>query len=324
MSSIEQVKSFFRFLFKHKWKFVICFNSVIVFLLMLFPFNDLTDLVTSQVSQLTKNSVYVQMDELELSAFPTGIRVGNLLIETSQFPAIRTQQLTVSPSVMSLINKRPAGSMEADGFLDGSLRLNLGPGSKTDSGIDRQKLEITGQKINLAKARELASINLPFKGTLNIESSALADLSFSEQPDLDLNLEISKFELPPANVETPFGPLTLPELKLGQIQLKGRLSNGRFQIEQGTLGKAGDDIVGTIKGGIGLQIVNRGGTITPQLGAYSLEIDMTTSAAFTEKASLFLTFVEQHKKAAPQGASRYAFKVSAAGPQSPASVSALR
>lgn len=323
MSSLNQLKDFFKFLLTHKWKFVLCATSVLVFIVVLFPFNDLTDLITSQVSKLTKNSVYIQMDELELSALPTGIRLGNLLIETSQFPAIRTKELTVSPSVMSVINKKPAGSMKADGFLDGSVFLSLAPGSKTENGIERQKIEIRAEQINLAKVRNFVPVPIPFKGTLKIESSALADLTFNEQPDMDLQIEISKFEIPTSNIETPLGPLTMPELKLGQLQLKGRLSNGRFQIEQGVLGKPGDDLVGTVKGGIGLQINNRNGTITPQIGAYSLEVDMTTSPAFTEKASLFLTFIEQHKKSSPQGA-RYSFKVSASGPQSPPSVSALR
>ncbi len=44
------------------------------------------------------------------------------------------------------------------------------------------------------------------------------------------------------------GPLTLPDLKLSTVELKGRLAAGRFVIETGTIGKPGDELYGTIKG----------------------------------------------------------------------------
>ena len=120
------------------------------------------------------------------------------------------------------------------------------------------------------------------------------------------------------------GPLTLPEIKLKQVHLKGRLSNGKFNIEEGVVGQQGDELTGTVKGFFNLMLeAQKNGSVTPVLGSYSLELDLNMKKSFEDRASLFLTFIEQFKSPTSEG-SRYAFKLSATSPQSPPNMSALR
>jgi type II secretion system protein N len=321
---MEFVSKFFRLLNKNKGKLVLMFLSAIVFIFVLFPFDDLADLVSSQVSKLSNNSVYLQFEKLKMSFFPQpGVQMDQVYIESMTTKALSAQELVITPSIMGLISQKPYGHVAAKGFLKGDVDLNMGKGSKSDNGVERQKVDVTAKKISLHDLREFANLPVLIKGQLDLQGSALADLSFTEQPELDLNITISQFELPPSNVNTPMGPLTLPELKLSTVELKGRLSAGRFIIETGTIGKAGDELQGTVKGNIGITLINSGGRISQQLGAYTFDIDLKAKKAFQDRAVLFLSFIDQYKTPTADGG-QYRFKVTASSPLMPPNIGAAR
>ena len=161
------------------------------------------------------------------------------------------------------------------------------------------------------------------KGQLDLKTTALADLTFQEQPDVDIDIQIRQFELPPSNVNTAMGPLTLPDLKLSSVELKGRLAGGRFIIETGTIGRQGDELQGTIKGNMGLNVQNVGGTPNPQMGAYNIEVDLKAKRSFQDRAALFLSFIDTYKTATSDGA-QYKFKVFSNNPQIPPTMGAVR
>lgn len=321
---MDQVKKFFQLIGQHKGKFVLMIFSAVVFAVLLFPFSDLGDLVSSQVSKMTNNQVYLQFDKLRMSLFPeTGVALDEVYLEAQAFPPLKSRELVFTPSVSSLINQKPAGTVALRGFLNGDVEASLKPGLKTENGIERQKVTLNAKKLSLAQLRELAQLPVMIKGNLDVDSQALADFTFQEQPDMDVVLKIDKFELPPATVQTMMGPITLPDLKLSAVELKGRLSAGRFQIEEGVIGKSPDEINGTIKGGIALTIQNRNGQMAPIVGAYDFAIDLNIKKGFQDRAALFLSFVDQFKTPTADGA-RYAFKLNATSPQLPPSMSALR
>jgi hypothetical protein len=221
---------------------------------------------------------------------------------------------------MGIITKKPAGSLEAKGLFQGDLEVNLKGGTKSESGLERQKISLKAEKMSLQELRTLGNIPVMLKGQININTLAQADLTFSEQPEADLNVEINKFELPPANISTPMGPLSLPDLKLTKVELKGRLSNGRFNVETGTLGKEGDELTGVIKGGIAMTLSNTDGHLSPIMGAYSFDIKLNVKPSFQDKASLFLSFLEAYKAAGPNGGASYSFKVGAPSLQAPPNI----
>lgn len=321
---MENVAKFFKLLKENKGKIVVMIFSAFVFLFVLFPFDDLSDLISSQVSKLSNNSVYVQFERLKMSIFPTpGVAMDQVYIESLRTPALSAQELVITPSVAGLIAQKPYGHVSAKGFLKGNVDLSVGKGARTENGIERQRIEVSAKKISLNDIRELANLPIMLKGQLNLQTTALADLTFQEQPDMDLDLTINQFELPPSNVNTPMGPLTLPDLRLSTVELKGRLSAGRFIIETGTIGKPGDELQGTIKGNIGLNIQNRGGGFTHQVGAYNFDIDLKAKKSFQDRAALFLSFIDNFKTPTSDGA-QYKFKVSATNPMLPPNIGAAR
>lgn len=321
---MDKIKQFFIFLKDSKLKFLLLVVSSLVFLFLLFPFDDLGDLVSSQVAKLSGNSLYVQFEKLKMSLIPQpGVQLNEVFVESSRMPALSARELVITPSMTGLIQQRPYGHISAKGFLKGDVDLRVSKGSRTESGVERQQIEITAQKLNLTDLRELANLPVMLKGRLDLKTTALADLTFQEQPDVDISVIISQFELPPSNVNTAMGPLTLPDLKLSTVELKGRLSAGRFIIETGTIGRAGDELQGTIKGNVGLNVQNMGGTPNPQVGAYNIEVDLRAKRSFQDRAALFLSFIDTYKTATSDGA-QYKFKVFSSNPQIPPTMGAVR
>lgn len=244
-------------------------------------------------------------------------------MESTNTPALSINELTITPSISGLIQQKPFGSVSAKGLLKGNVEVQMGKGTRTENGAERQRIEISAKQVSLNDLREMAKLPILLKGQVNLETTALADLTFQEQPDIDVDLTINKFELPPSNVNTPMGPLTLPDLKLTLIELKGRLAAGRFIIETGTIGKPGDELYGTIKGNIGINIVNRGGSFGQQIGAYDFEIDLKAKRGFQDRAALFLSFIDSYKTPTKDGA-QYKFKISATNPMMPPNIGASR
>ncbi len=321
---MEYVARFFKWLKENKGKLFIMVVSAFVFLFVLFPFDDLSDLISSQVAKVTNNSVYVQFDRLKMSLFPQpGVQMDHVYIESLRTPALSAQELVITPSISGLIQQKPYGSVSAKGLLKGDVNVSMGKGTRSDNGVERHRIEVSAKKVALNDIREFANLPILLKGQLNLETTALADLTFQEQPDVEVNLTINQFELPPSNVNTPMGPLTVPELKLSSIELKGRLAAGRLVIESGTIGKPGDELQGTVKGDIGLTIVNRGGSFGQQIGAYNFDIDLRAKKSFQDKAGLFLTFIDGFKSPTADGA-QYKFKLSASNPMMPPSFGAAR
>lgn len=313
-----------RWLFQNKGKFLLMILSTMVFIFVLFPFGDLSDLVSTQVAKLTQNQVYLQFDKMHMNLLPTpNMGLETVHVETQGLPAIRADELLLSPSLQMLITRKPAGSVSARGFLRGDLEMSLKPGTKSDNGVERQQITVNAKHLNLSELRDLLQLPVALRGQLDVTSSALADLSWQEQPDMDLNLQVDHFELPTANVQTMMGPLTLPDLKLTSVEIKGRLSAGKLIIENGVIGKTGDEVYGSIKGNLGVILQRQGSGVAPQTGAYSFDVDLTVQKSFQDRAHLFLSFVDNYKTETPNGA-HYKFKVSAGGPLTPPNVSALR
>ncbi|MFN8792099.1 MAG: type II secretion system protein GspN [Bdellovibrionales bacterium] len=290
------------------------------FLVVLFPLNDISDLVTSEVAKGSNNQVYFQFDSLSLSPVPPGLRMDKVQVESAQMAGLKADEVVVRPSISGLLRGLPYGSLEANGFLRGHLNVKVGSGEPAEGGQSRSRIELAAQKISLRDLRGLIGLPVPLQGNLDIQSQALADFTFQAQPEGDLEVAIARFELPPSSVQTMMGPLTLPEVKLGQVNLKGRLSRGTFTIEQGDFGKTGDELQLSLKGTLQITLQNLGGQIVPIIGGYNLDVDLRTQPGFQQRAGLFLSFVQSHQKSPGQ----YRFKIAAQSMNLPPQISTLR
>ena len=213
--------------------------------------------------------------------------------------------------------------MHIDGLLGGNLDVTIAPGEKLESGLFKSNVDLAADQVSLKKIHETFKLSIPITGSLNITTKLTADLTFTEQPDGEINFSITNFELPSTNVNLgEMGNLNLPEIKMKKIDVKGRLNNGKMIIENAQLGQPSDDFFGTIKGDVSLRFVNNGGQISPVLSDYSLSIDLSAKPSFKNRASFFLSFLDTYKKE-DIGVTRYRFKLKAAGLNTPPQFSTL-
>lgn len=300
---MNYLNSFAKWLWQQKVKFLFSVFCTIAFLFLLFPFGDLSDLVTSQVSRLTQNQVYLQFQDMHMSLFPdTGIALEKFHVESSNFPTIKSDELVFRPSISSLIFQKPAGTVVAKGFLRGELEANLSPGKKSDNGVERQHISLSAKNLNLSDLKELARLPLQLNGSLSFDADSQIDFKLQEQPEVELSMKVDKLILPTFTAQTPIGPWPLPEIKVSNLELKGRLAGGKFIIENGKIGGPKDELSGTIKGNLGLTLMAHGETLSPAMGAYQIDIDLQFRGKLHEQLKPALGMLEQFQSATAEGA----------------------
>ncbi len=309
---------FFRFLKNHFGKIILTALFCALFVVLLFPFGDLSDYISSEVSARTNNQVYLQFDELHLNPFSPSLTMENVLIETPQIDGLKVKQLTAAPSIMALISQTIGGKITAEGIWSGDAYV------KVSSLSGKSQIEAALSKISLNDLRTALKLPLPISGQLNLNTSAAVDLSFAEQPDGELTAQIQKFELAAANIMlADLGNLSVPEIKFSNVDLKSKFQAGKLIIENLKLGSASDDLSGSIKGDVSFVIRNLNGQILPFMSGYNLSIDLTAKPAFKDRASFFLSFIDQYQSADANG-TRYRFKLVSLNPNLPPQFSPIQ
>src|SRR4051812_29728975 len=102
---LESINNLFR---NHKLKILVIISAFLFFLITLFPFRDIGDLITSQISEATQNQVYVDFKDLGLTLFPQpGLKMEGVTIDNPMFPTLAAENLFVSTSLLGLITFRP-------------------------------------------------------------------------------------------------------------------------------------------------------------------------------------------------------------------------
>jgi type II secretion system protein N len=307
---LHGLRTLFRF---HKLKFVIVLFSALFFALLIFPSSDLTDLMTVKVSDLTQNRVYMQADRLGFSFLPSlGLRMENVVVEAAGLPTIAANSILLSPSLLSLITGSPAFSARAEGLFKGDVDLAVSGGEKTKNGDRMQKIDFTAENLGLNLVsnllRDMGIADLKMQGVLGANAQLAVDPTGGEQPKGPLGISISRLVFPARVSDMGMGPIAIPEVRLQQLVLKGHMGEGRFTIEDASLGEAKDDLYGKIKGDLNVVVSNRGGTLAPEVNGYDLRVDLTVRSDFQERAKLFLLILDNYKQPVAGGV-HYAFRV---------------
>lgn len=256
-------------------------GAAIIFIYLLFPFEDLTDFVSAQIAMQTQNQVFAQFEGLDISLLPRiSAEATSAHIEAQGLPfPIKADMIRVSPAIFALIRNRVEGVLELNGFYDGSAQIRLKTGDPTERGAPRQNLIFDTEGIQIGSFLKAAKLNLPLdmRGQLNMKSSGLVDLSFSEQPQMEADLNLVKFQSQPTTLDLQGMGLSIPGLKLTEVSVRGKLANGRLELESARFGKTGDDLQMQVKGSCALQILPGGRTM---IGQYSFDVDMTPGGQF--------------------------------------------
>jgi len=292
---MSHIKKIFQLIKNNLGKISLFFLSCVLFVFFIFPFNELEDQSTSYISKLTQGKIYFKFNEMSLGL--SGVQFKKAQIEIAQMPELNVQNLGVYPSFLSLLKRPeegkiliPEGRIQAEGLLGGSLNLSLSSGKKSEAGVERKKLQINSQNLSIEKILKFLNIRQPIKGQQNLKiEEGLVDFDFKEQPDIPFQAVTEKFELSATLFDSALGPISFGGLKLSSLDLKGRLSGGNFLIEESRVGKPGDEIDGTVKGNIALQISNQGGVMQYQFGAFSFDINLKVKKSFQEREKFLIT-----------------------------------
>lgn len=327
-----------------KRKFIsIALISAVLFFVWMFPFDDLSDLVTSKVAQATNNQIYLQFETMDLNFLPTpAISAKGVSVETPAMPSIEASWLKVTPSLFGLIAhplllKRAAGgdpeaaselqthlgaSVSAEGVLGADIELDVGRGKKSEAGNERSKIYLEIEKLNLGDVSKWAGLNVNMQGQAGFTTTMQIVPGFNEQPEGDIELKVNKFRIPASTVMIPFGeammPINLPTFTLANASVKGRLVGGSLIIEDGSFGQNQDPIHGRMKGQLALRLQNMGGQVQPIFGAYNLTLDLNTTKQIEKDMGFAFILFDSAKTPTATG-SRYLFRAQGVGlgPQYP-------
>lgn len=310
--------------------------SAVLFFAWFFPFGDLSDVVTSRVAQASGGSLYVQFDELNLNLIPQpAVSATNVTIE-SGLPPLEAKWLKFTPGLLDALTSIPTlikaagGNSEAaaalgtkigatvatEGLLGGDVEFRVRPGTRTDSGHDRSRVSLAIEKVNLADVQKWADLPVKMSGTLNFDTDVQFEPDFLEQPEGEYALRVSKLDLPAGTAMVPFNgvmmPLNVPTITLANLNLKGRLTGGKFFIEEGVFGQNKDPLYGRIKGNLTVKLQPHGANLQLVLGSYDLTVDLTTTQMIEKELSFAFFLFGPGKSALPGGGAHYLFKAQGA------------
>ncbi len=280
-----------------------------VFALLVFPYDDLSDMITELVAKNSQNQVFVQFDDLGIGFLPPSLKMSNVSLDTPVLPTIKAKKLYLAPNIAGLLAFSPGFSATIEDVLKGEVDIDLRAGKKVNDNIRLQNASVKLKDLDLKSLTTFAQAQLDLEGSVAATLSAQVDPTLTEQPDGSLTLDISKFRLPPSTIPTPMGPVSLSNLEISHISLKGDLKNGNFDISEGTIGQQGDAINGRIKGRIGIRLRMVGNQVVPDLGAYELKIDLSFDRLTEKNFGIFLSLVDKFRTVTGSG-TRYAFRLS--------------
>jgi len=321
---VGQISQFILNVFRfHKLKILATLVSSLLFLVFMFPYDDLSEVISAEVSRLSANQVFLQFDNLGLQVVPfPALAIENVTVESTQFPSLEASRLALAPSILGYITFRPGYKVGATGLWDGDAQLNFKTGSKNSQGARMDYIELEIDKIDLSKMAEMAGFPIRVQGKASADIDGKFDAAFAAQPEGDIQVFLNEPRFSPGSIPTQMGPLSLPGLSWKDVVVKGRLVNSKFLIDEFRLGESKDLLNGTVKGEIELRIQPSGaGHISPQFGSYNLIVDLYVNSRLEKDLSAPLIFLSNFKSPTTTG-SRFRFQLSAARMGVPPTISA--
>jgi len=308
-------------LWAYKFRMFIFVIATAAFAIFLFPFGDLSDKITSIVSEATENRVYLQFDDLSLTMIPQpALKMTNVLAETPTASDITVPELSVAPSILMLIKQKPMGHAVATGLMGGELDVNVSGSSKIASpnamAVQAQFTDF--QMKQLIKTLQLA-VPFTMSGKGRMTASVDLDPEMKAQPEGDVEIQVNKADIP--SFAVPIGgmaPLPIPGMNLEKVSFKGKLKNGQLQLAETQIGGPKDEINAKVTGTMDMHVFP-GGNVN--VGIYNLAIDLNIKDSAQAKlgSMMFMIdgFLKKYSSKSVTG-TRYAFRIQANGFNDPA------
>ena len=327
---IQWIFNIFRY--QKKKIFFLLVSTVFCFIL-LFPFDDLSDFITVKISETTGDNLYLQFDKLSFSLIPQpGIKMNQVVVESSYAPTIKVKELAVSPKISSLVSGKPGGVVKSSGFFGGQIMIDFGPSRELNLDQPETGVVLAMDELNLKELSQFLQkankLPLSFSGKTNIQSKLHLDLpGFKEQPKGDFKIHIQKFKIPASRI--PLGPgldFPLPQLIFKEIKLMAKIDDKKLTITEGKIGNKKDNFNGSITGDIFIDI--KPGFRLKE-GGYDLKLNLNISHTLKEQLGAVFGFVdiyqgigEKYKFDTLKGI-QYSMQISSSSFKSPPRISSL-
>ncbi|RME18133.1 MAG: type II secretion system protein GspN [Bdellovibrio sp.] len=314
--ALKKILIFLKNLVKyHKLKIFSFFVFFMFFFVILFPYNDLIDVVSTQVSQRTQNKVYIDFEDLHLKLFPLpGVNLSHITLNALDYPPLSIASLSVYPSLGSLLTFKKGAKAEIEKLLGGYWKVEW----QESKGRQKQQIhEVKTEFKKVALRALLQFFNLPVSGsgTLQAKVSGHIDPTFIQPPKMDILLQGQKVKTHPLFLDNPMmGGISLPGLQWSYILLKGRLVDSQLIIEKAELGVPKDPIFLRFKGRFNLEIKKQGSHLWTQWGSYEGKVDLQITPSM-EKEMVFRTLKTLYGSTRQQTSKgiRYLFKINGNG-----------
>lgn len=278
---MEAVSNLLKLFKKHILKFIALILLTFLFIIVLFPYEDLTDLVSKQIATATNNRLYLKFNELDINLIPVGIDLGDVEIITPSLPSLKASAISVSPSIAKLLAAKYGASVKATGLFGGDIFAKGTMGTENDKKEVVHNIDVL--EMDNIKINELQKL-FP-KVNFNIESRVNAELSeiqieqeFKTQPAAEFNVEAGKTHIKSI---TLFNDLTLQDLKFSKVSLRGRLIDGELNLEDVQLGSGDDPLQFQIRGKLALTFRKFGVIVSPRASKYDIYLKLTKKQKLT-------------------------------------------
>ncbi len=332
---MNQVLAFILSIFKfHKKKILFLLAAIAFWFVVLFPYDDLSDLVTFKTTQMTQSQVYLQFDGLSFALLPQlGLKMENVLVEMIDVPPFKVDSLGVAPKFSSLFGQQ-AGILKAYGLFGGDAAIDVAPSNQLDVDSLELGLDIDVENLELKELSKFLDkkSNMPvtISGETNLQSKMYIDTAYKVQPKGEVKLNINNLDIPSSNIGLPMGggaamSMSFPALKLTTLEMEGNILDGILTIRKGKIGTNKNDLFGTVTGEVFFKLMPGG---RMQMGRYDLKINLNISENLKRQLDTVLGFIdfyqgigEKYKFASLRGV-RYAMRLKAPNTRTAPQVSA--
>lgn len=282
--------------FSNIGKMLLVLIIAIVFTIVIFPLNEVSDLATQNVSKLTNNQFYLEFETLKLNLLSDlGLEMGDVYLETPRTSPLTVKELIALPSVSALLYGKPQGKLKLKGFFRGNVEIEVSK-HKDDHASDKKAIEknliaIEASRLDLRELKNFLVLPVNLSGKLDLSSKIIANLEMQETPEIqDLIITVKNFEMPQTTMEQPGAiPIDIPGIKLSELVIKARFADNKLLLNEIKVGKDSDEVLGTIKGNMNFASMAAGRM--PMLNQYEMSMDLKMKKSFYDKVYLTLSIL---------------------------------
>ena len=286
-----KVKAFFsfirKFLAKNRRLILFAFLYFVLFFILLFPFGSLKQILTDTLSSATRGKMEMSFKSFFLNPLSMSLQLKKIQLQIASYPPLEVKQITLKPSLFSLLRKQLSGQVVAKGVFNGNLVFKA-KGLQTS----KNHLFLKAEGLNLGALSSFLSLDMNMSGQLKyLEAQLQWKKQIPQDSEAQAQFHGQNLHIPNGSLKTAFGNINIPKMDFQQVQGKLELSEGRIHLHN--LQLTGSDLDLDLKGYMNV-LLKSGFKVKAQ--SYKLQMKLKVSPNVYQELSFILGFLEKHQK----------------------------